>query len=107
MAAVTHQNELCSHAYAISCEPDAARENMRHTKLPSNLLNRLGSGFVLHRRSSRNHTQPLGIQSNKMGDHFIGQPITEIVVPLTAAKVFKRQYHQHRFTRYSRGGISP
>ena len=58
-------------------------------QLPADLRQRLGRSLVLHDGGARDH--PQGAHLPKVGDQFIGHPVSEVLLVIIAGKILERQ----------------
>ena len=88
-------DELGRHPDRARVPPHAAREQVLHAQRPPDPLRRLLAVLVLHHRRPRDHAEALRVAVPELGDHLLGQPVAQVLLPLVAGEVLKRQDREH------------
>src|ERR1700757_1404927 len=87
MGLITDADELCGDSHAVPFATQAALQKVRNAQFPSNLLNGLVCGLVLHGGGPCDDAQLVRTKPGKLGDHFLRQTLAKVVVLLTATEV--------------------
>src|SRR5215469_10652147 len=88
---------LVAHLDELRGDACASVEQIIHAQFAADLRGSLWAVFVPHRRSPRDHPQPLWVQVAKLRDHFFGQAIAEILLIRITTKILEGQYSKHNF----------
>jgi hypothetical protein len=92
---VLYLNQLCRDAHVIGIASNTPLQHIFNSQLATDLRQLRLAVVVVHDGSSRDHSQSLRIEASQLGDHLLGEPITEIVLRGIAGEVLERQHRQH------------
>src|ERR1700742_4510648 len=95
MRFIADSDELYRDAHSLAGPAHGAFHDVGDTEIAANLLDALRGRFELHRRGSGDHPEMLWAQAGQLGDHFLGQPVAEIVVSIPRSEVLEWQDHEH------------
>ena len=80
MGLVAGPNELGGDAHFIGITPHASLQHILHVQVAGNPVQVLRAVFVVHHRGARDHAEALRIQAAQLGDHFLRQPVAEVIL---------------------------
>jgi hypothetical protein len=88
-------HQLRRDAQLCAGSPHTSLQAVLHAKFFADLTDGLQRVLVAHRRSPRNHTHALRVDTPQTHNHFLGQPVGEVFLLGTAADIAKRQHGDH------------
>ena len=92
---VAGPDQLGGHPDRARVPPHAAQQHVLDPQLAPDPLRRLLGLLEVHHRGPGDHAEPRGIPVPQLGDHLLRQAVAEILLPLVAGQILKRQDRQH------------
>ena len=88
-------DQLGGHPDPARVPPHAAQKQVLGAQLAPDPLRRVLGVFEVHDRGPGDDTEPRGIPAPDLGNHLLGESVTEVLLPLVAGEILKRQDRQH------------
>ena len=91
----TRVDQLCGDSQFTADSSEAGLEKILNAELASDLVDALRRGLVMHRRRARDDSEVCGVSRAHLRDHFLGQPVTEILLLRIAGEVLEGKHGEH------------
>ena len=88
-------HQLGGHPNPARVPPHAAQKQVLGAQLAPDPLRRILSVLEVHHRRPGDHAEPGGVAAPHLGDHLLGKAVAEVLLPLVAGEILKRQDRQH------------